>query len=106
MDAVQSVAGFASLHCAITMLTALMVQHTVNNRFLRIFFWCNFAVTALATLYFGWHSLSDDVAGIMIALVSFYVGGLAAGHKFQRKGVRDLKAEGAVIEAKEALARG
>ena len=106
VDAVQSVAGFASLHCAITMLTALMVQHTVNNRFLRIFFWCNFAVTALATLYFGWHSLSDDVAGIMIALVSFYVGGLAAGHKFQRKGVRDLKAEGAVIEAKEALARG
>ncbi|WGL52862.1 phosphatase PAP2 family protein [Nocardioides sp. BP30] len=106
VNAVQSVAGFASLHCAITMLTALMVQHTVNNRFLRIFFWCNFCVTALATLYFGWHSLSDDVAGVMIALVSFYVGGLAAGHRFERKGTRDLEAEGAQIHAKEALARG
>jgi hypothetical protein len=105
VDAVQSVAGFASLHCAITMLVALMVQYTVRSRALRIFFWCNFAITALATLYFGWHSLSDDVAGIMIALVSFYVAGLAAGQKFERKGLRNLQAEGDAIEAKEALAR-
>ena len=103
--AVQSVAGFASLHCGITMLTALMVQFTVRSRFLRIFFWCNFGVTALATLYFGWHSLFDDVAGVMIALVSFYVAGLATGQKFVRKGLRDLEAEGAHIEAQEALAR-
>jgi len=106
VDAVQSVAGFASLHCAITMLTALMVQFTVQNRFLRVFFWCNFAVTACATLYFGWHSLSDDVAGVMIALVSFYVAGLATGQRFVRKGLRDLEVEGAQIEAQEALARG
>ena len=87
------------------MLTALMVQFTVQSRFLRIFFWCNFAVTALATLYFGWHSLSDDVAGVMIALVSFYVAGLAVGHRFERKGVRDMAVEGAQIEAEEAFAR-
>lgn len=105
-DAVQSVAGFASLHCAITMLTALMVQFTVRSRFLRIFFWINFVCTACATLYYGWHSLSDDVAGVMIALVSFYLGGLAAGHRFQRKGTRDLEAEGTAIQVKEALARG
>lgn len=105
-DAVQSVAGFASLHCAITMLTALMVQFTVRSRFLRIFFWINFVCTAFATLYYGWHSLSDDVAGVMIALVSFYLGGLAAGHRFQRKGTRDLDAEGSAIRAKEAFARG
>jgi hypothetical protein len=28
------------------------------------------------------------------------------GQKFERKGVRDLNAEGAAIEAEEALARG
>ena len=106
VHAVQSVAGFASLHCAITMLTALMVQFTVRNRILRRFFWCNFVVTACATLYFGWHSLSDDVAGVMIALVSFYVAALATGQRFVRKGMRDLDVEGAQIEAKEALARG
>jgi hypothetical protein len=105
-NAVQDVAGFASLHCAITMLVALMVQHTVRNKVLRVIFWINVGCTALATLYFGWHSISDDVAGVMIALVSFYVGGLAAGHRFQRKGTRDLDAEGAAIQAEEALARG
>ena len=32
--AVQSVAGFASLHCAITLLVALMVQYTIRSRVL------------------------------------------------------------------------
>ena len=41
-SAVQSVAGFASLHCAITLLVALMVQYTVRNRVLRMVFWVNF----------------------------------------------------------------
>jgi hypothetical protein len=37
-------------------------------------------------LYFGWHYVSDDVAGVLIALVSFYFGGLASNQKFRRKG--------------------
>jgi hypothetical protein len=85
-DAVQSVAGFASLHCAITLLVALMVQYTVRNGVLRIVFWVNFGVTVVATIYFGWHYIADDVAGIMIALVAFYVGGIASGQKFERHG--------------------
>jgi hypothetical protein len=87
-NAVQSVAGFASLHCGITMLVALMVQYTINIKWLRIAVWVNFSVTAVATLYFGWHYIADDVAGILIALVSFYVGGLASGQKFERGGLR------------------
>jgi hypothetical protein len=86
--AVQSVAGFASLHCGITMLVALMVQYTVNIRWLRIAVWVNFGLTAIATLYFGWHYIADDVAGILIALVSFYVGGLASGQRFEAGGLR------------------
>ena len=89
-DAVQSVAGFASLHCAITLLTALMVQYTIRQKVFRVIFWINFGCTALATLYFGWHNISDDVAGITIALTSFYLGGLAANQKFERKGRRQL----------------
>jgi len=85
--AVQSVAGFASLHCAITLLVALMVQYTVRNRILRWVFWVNFVLTVLATIYFGWHYIADDVAGIMIALVAFYVGGIASGQKFERRGL-------------------
>ncbi|MCW2768551.1 MAG: hypothetical protein JWO11_4510 [Nocardioides sp.] len=83
--AVQSVAGFASLHCAITLLVALMIQATVRSTLLRAVFWINFAVTVVATIYFGWHYIADDVAGVMIAFISFYIGGLASGQKFERR---------------------
>ncbi len=85
--AVQSVAGFASLHCAITLLIALMVQFTLQSRLLKIVFWVNFAITIVATLYFGWHYIADDIAGILIALVAFYVGGIASGQKFEKHGL-------------------
>ncbi len=84
---VQSVAGFASLHVAITLLVALMVQYTLRNRLLHVIFWINFVVTVVATLYFGWHYVADDVAGVAIALVSFWLGGLASGQKFDRGGL-------------------
>jgi PAP2 superfamily protein len=84
---VQSVAGFASLHCAITLLVALMVQFTLRSRLLRTVFWVNFAFTIVATLYFGWHYIADDLAGIMIAFIAFYVGGVASGQKFERHGL-------------------
>ena len=81
---VNSVAGFASLHCGITLLVALMVQYTLRSKVLKIVFWVNFGLTMLATVYFGWHYLADDIAGIMLALISFYVGGIASGQKFDR----------------------
>jgi len=86
-DTVQSVAGFASLHCAITLLLALIVQYTVRNRLARWACWVNFALTVVATIYFGWHYIADDVAGVVIAIVAFYVGGIASGQKFERGGL-------------------
>ena len=86
--AVQSVAGFASLHCAITLLVALMVQFTLQSRLLKVIFWVNFAITIVATLYFGWHYIADDIAGIFIAFIAFYVGGIASGQKFEKHGTR------------------
>ncbi|WP_241901480.1 phosphatase PAP2 family protein [Nocardioides houyundeii] len=86
--AVQSVAGFASLHTGVTLLVALMVQYTVRNQIVKIVFWVNFGLTVIATLYFGWHYVADDIAGVAIALVSFYVGGLASGQKFSKHRLR------------------
>ena len=86
-DGVQSVAGFASLHVAITLLFALMVQHTLRIRILHWIFWVNFGITVVATLYFGWHYIADDIAGVAIALIAFYVGGIASGQKFDRRGL-------------------
>jgi membrane-associated phospholipid phosphatase len=83
----QTVAGFASLHTAISLLWALMVQYTVRNRWIRIVFWINFVLTVIATIYFGWHYLADDIAGVAIAFVSFYVGGLASGQRFDKGGL-------------------
>jgi hypothetical protein len=80
----QSVAGFASLHCGITLLVTLMVQYTIRNRWIQIFFWVNFCLTVVSTLYFGWHYVADDIAGVAIALVSFYVGGWASNQSFAR----------------------
>ncbi|MEJ7834363.1 MAG: phosphatase PAP2 family protein [Nocardioides sp.] len=85
-DLVQSVAGFASLHVAITLLLALMVQFTLRSKVLHWVCWINFGLTIIATIYFGWHYIADDVAGIMIALIAFYLGGLASGQKFERQG--------------------
>jgi membrane-associated phospholipid phosphatase len=61
-----------------------MIQYTVRNRVLKIVFWVNFGLTCVATLYFGWHYVADDIAGIAIALVSFYVGGWASNQSFER----------------------
>jgi hypothetical protein len=92
-SSLQSVAGFASLHCAITLLVAMMIQYTVRNRVLKIVFWVNFCLTCVATIYFGWHYVADDVAGVAIALFSFYVGGWASGQSFtrQRAAVAELE---------------
>lgn len=86
--AVQSTAGFASLHVAITLLVALMVQYTVRIRVLHWIFWVNFGLTIVATLYFGWHYVSDDIAGILIALLAFYLGGRVSGQSFDRRVLR------------------
>ncbi|WP_312856070.1 phosphatase PAP2 family protein [Nocardioides stalactiti] len=82
--ALNSVAGFASLHVTITVLWALMVQYTIQSRTLKWVFWVNAGLTVIATLYFGWHYVADDIAGIAIAIFSFYVGAIASGQKFDR----------------------
>ena len=68
----------------VTLLVALMVQYTTRMRWLKIVFWINFGLTCIATLYFGWHYIADDVAGVMIAFVAFWVGGIASGQKFDK----------------------
>jgi hypothetical protein len=77
----QGVAGFASLHTAIALLWALMAQHAVRSVLVRRVLWVNFALTVVATLYFGWHHVADDVAGAAIAWVAFRLGARATGHR-------------------------
>ena len=83
---VQSVAGFASLHVAVTLLMALVAQYTVRHRSIKIALWVYMVITVLSTTYFGWHYIADDIAGAVIAFISFYLGGIATGQKFDEHG--------------------
>ena len=85
-NGVQSVAGFASLHVAVTLLMALIAQYTVRHRFIKVTLWVYMGITMLSTTYFGWHYIADDIAGALIALISFYLGGIASGQRFDRNG--------------------
>ena len=86
-EGVQSVAGFASLHCAIILCMAMVAHYTVRHALIRWSLWVFFGLTVVSTIYFGWHYIADDIAGIGIAVVSVYVGGLATGQKFDRHGI-------------------
>ena len=85
-ESVQSVAGFASLHVAVTLCAALVAHYTVRHAWIRWSLWTFFAATTVATIYFGWHYLADDIAGAAIAAVSVWLGGLATGQKFDKRG--------------------
>lgn len=85
-DGVQSVAGFASLHVGITLMTCLIAQYTVRHRIIRIALWIDLVLVVISTTYFGWHYIADDVAGAFIAIVSVYVAALATGQRFDRRG--------------------
>ena len=83
---VQSVAGFASLHVAITLTMALVGQYTLRHRVLRVVLWVYMSITVLSTTYFGWHYIADDIFGAIIAFAAFYLGGIASGQKFDAHG--------------------
>ncbi|GGF50797.1 hypothetical protein GCM10011519_25970 [Marmoricola endophyticus] len=85
-EGVQSVAGFASLHVGITLTVALVAQYTVRSRLIKTVLWVYFVLVVLSTTYFGWHYIADDIAGAAIAIVSVYLGALATGQKFDRRG--------------------
>lgn len=85
-DGVQSTAGFASLHVAITVSLALVAQYTLRHRVFKIALWTYVGLVAVSTTYFGWHYIADDIAGLAIALTSVYLGALGTGQKFDRRG--------------------
>jgi hypothetical protein len=85
-DGVQSVAGFASLHVAITVCMALVGQYTLRTKALRVGLWVFVGLTVVATTYFGWHYILDDVAGLLIAVVAVYLAALGTGQSFDRRG--------------------
>ena len=84
-EKIHGVAGFASLHVSVTFTAALFMSRTGQRLVIRIITWAFFALTVLATLYFGWHYVSDDVAGILIGWASVSIGAWATGNRGRRR---------------------
>ncbi|MGH3354736.1 MAG: phosphatase PAP2 family protein [Nocardioidaceae bacterium] len=84
-QAVQSIAGFASLHVSVVFSAALITHLTVRNQWIRWGMWTYLPVTVVATLYFGWHYIADDIAGLAIGLVAVVIGAWVTGHELKPK---------------------
>jgi membrane-associated phospholipid phosphatase len=80
----QSIAAFASLHVAIVFTGALMAHVIRAPKPVRVFMWCFLVLTILATIYFGWHYVVDDVAGFAIGGLSVYLAALLTGWRIER----------------------
>ena len=83
-SAVQSIAAFASLHIAVVFAAALLAQLAGAPRALRIGLWTFLVLTSVATIYFGWHYVVDDVAGLLIGAIAVYGGARMCGVELRR----------------------
>jgi hypothetical protein len=89
-NAVQSIAAFASLHTAVVFAAALIAHLVGAPRALRIGLWVFLGVTEIATIYFGWHYLVDDVAGLAIGFFAVWAGARLTGADWKPfAGLRD-----------------
>jgi CDP-diacylglycerol--glycerol-3-phosphate 3-phosphatidyltransferase len=79
-QAAQSIAAFASLHVSVVFTAALIAQLLHLHRLLRVALWTFLGLTFVATLYFGWHYVVDDIAGLGIGLIAVSFAGIATGH--------------------------
>jgi hypothetical protein len=91
-SAVQSIAGFASLHASITFSAALIATLLGLHRVLRIALWVMFGLTMLATVYFGWHYVLDDIAGLAIGGFAVWISALLTGNRAALRRRKELPA--------------
>ena len=84
----QSIGAFASLHVSIVLSGAVCAHLLGAPRTLRVGLWVYLFFTWVATIYFGWHFLVDDLGGIAIALVSVTGGAWLTGWRLERRGAQ------------------
>ena len=82
-EAISSIAGFASLHVSVVFSAALITHLTVRNKWIRRATWAYLPITVVATLYFGWHFIADDIAGAAIGFAAVWMGAKVTGHELK-----------------------
>ncbi|MEO6606797.1 MAG: phosphatase PAP2 family protein [Aeromicrobium sp.] len=79
------IAGFASLHVSVVVTACIFFERTGQKLAIRVLAWAFLVTTILATIYFGWHYLADDVAGAFIGWLSVSIGAWASGNRGRRR---------------------
>jgi membrane-associated phospholipid phosphatase len=72
-DAFVSLGAFASLHVGISTLVLLMARYYGLRRLSRVLA-VYLGAVIVATVYFGWHYVLDDIAGVLLALTAVQLG--------------------------------
>ncbi|CAN5538903.1 hypothetical protein BH24ACT24_BH24ACT24_07230 [soil metagenome] len=104
--AIQSIAGFASLHVSVLFSAVLIAYLLGARRALQIALWALLGLTVIATIYFGWHYVVDDVAGLIIGGLSVYIAGVATGWRGLRRSRARPSAPNAALPGAPAAAEG
>jgi hypothetical protein len=80
----QSIAAFSSLHVSI-FFTAVLAAYLLGlARLVRIGAWLLFGVTAVATIFLGWHYVVDDIGGLVIAALAIVMARALTGFDLGR----------------------
>lgn len=95
-DSVQSVAAFASLHVSIIFTAALICHYVIPNVWVRRTMWLYWVLTTLSTVYFGWHYLLDDIAGLAIGLIAVWLGAKVTGYPMAAQRDRHNSGDGLI----------
>ncbi len=69
-NALAGVAGFASLHVSVVFTAALIAHRVGLPLLLRAALWSFLVLTIVATAYFGWHYVVDDIAGLLLGWIA------------------------------------
>jgi hypothetical protein len=72
-DAFNSISAWASLHVGFVTLIVLML-HYYGKRLAAALMALYLLTVVLATIYFGWHYVTDDIAGVLMAVLAVRLG--------------------------------
>jgi hypothetical protein len=84
-DDIYGIAGFASLHVSVVVTACLFFSRTGQRLAIRVAGYIFLLMTVLATIYFGWHYLADDFAGVLIGWMAVSMGAWATGNRGRRR---------------------
>ena len=77
----QSIAGFASLHISMSFTAALAAHVLRLGGRLKAGLWIWFALTAVSTIYLGWHYVLDDLAGMVLGAMALAMAAALGGYE-------------------------